>query len=77
MIFDEATSSLDAKSEKAIQNTIYGLRGNQTLIIVAHRLATVKECDFLVWIENGKAKMIGTPAEVLDKYENSLHTNTL
>jgi ATP-binding cassette, subfamily B, bacterial PglK len=77
MIFDEATSSLDAKSEKAIQNTIYGLRGNQTLIIIAHRLATVKECDFLVWIENGKAKMIGTPAEVLDKYENSLHNNAL
>ena len=77
MIFDEATSSLDSKSEKAIQNTIYGLRGNQTLIIIAHRLATVKECDFLVWIENGKAKMIGTPAGVLDKYENSLHNNAL
>ena len=77
IVFDEATSSLDAKSEKAIQNTIYGLRGDQTLIIIAHRLATVKECDFLVWIENGKIKMIGTPAEVLDKYENSLHTNTL
>jgi ABC-type multidrug transport system fused ATPase/permease subunit len=77
MIFDEATSSLDAKSERAIQNTIYGLRGNQTLIIIAHRLVTVKDCDFLVWIENGKIKMIGTPTEVLDKYENSLHTDTL
>ena len=77
MISDKVPSFLRAESEKAIQNTIYGLRGNQTLIIIAHRLATVKECDFLVWIENGKAKMIGTPAGVLDKYENSLHNNAL
>jgi ATP-binding cassette, subfamily B, bacterial PglK len=72
MIFDEATSSLDAKSEKAIQNTIYGLRGSQTLIIIAHRLATVKDCDFLVWIENGKIKMNGTPTQVLNEYEKAL-----
>ena len=73
MIFDEATSSLDAKSEKAIQDTIYGLRGKQTLIIIAHRLSTVKDCDFLVWIENGKIKMVGTPTQVLNKYEEALY----
>ena len=40
MIFDEATSSLGAKSEKAIQDTIYGLIGKQTLIIIAQRSAS-------------------------------------
>ncbi|MCL0107953.1 ATP-binding cassette domain-containing protein, partial [Peptococcaceae bacterium] len=69
MIFDEATSSLDTKSEKAIQDTIYNLKGNQTLIIIAHRLSTVKDCDFLVWIEKGEVKMIGEPDEVLERYE--------
>ncbi len=69
MIFDEATSSLDTKSEKAIQDTIYNLKGKQTLIIIAHRLSTVKDCDFLVWIEKGEVKMIGEPDEVLERYE--------
>lgn len=69
MIFDEATSSLDTKSEKAIQDTIYSLKGKQTLIIIAHRLSTVKDCDFLIWLEKGSVKMIGSPQEVLAEYE--------
>ena len=70
MIFDEATSSLDMKSEKEIQQTINSLKGKQTLIIVAHRLSTVAECDFLIWIENGKIKNIGHPDEILHLYNN-------
>ena len=69
MIFDEATSSLDTKSEKAIQNTIYSFKGKQTLIIIAHRLSTVVDCDNLVWLEKGIVKMIGKPQEVLAKYQ--------
>lgn len=69
IIFDEATSSLDNKNEKAIQETIYGLKGKLTLIIVAHRLSTVKDCDFLVWLEKGKIKMLGSAEEILAKYE--------
>ena len=74
MIFDEATSSLDTKSEKAIQDTIYSLKGKQTLIIIAHRLSTVKECDFLIWIEKGSIKMIGSPQAVLAEYEGKEKT---
>jgi len=69
MIFDEATSSLDTKSEKVIQKTIYSLKRKQTLIIIAHRLTTVQECDFLIWLEKGTIKMIGSPKEVLAKYD--------
>lgn len=73
IIFDEATSSLDSKSEKGIQNTIYGLRGKLTLIIIAHRLTTVKDCDLLLWIEDGRIKMVDTPDKVLNKYEKGMN----
>lgn len=70
MIFDEATSSLDMNSESSILKTIYGLKGKQTMIIVAHRLATVEKCDALVWIDKGRVKMIDTPNVVLDVYNS-------
>jgi ABC-type multidrug transport system fused ATPase/permease subunit len=71
MIFDEATSSLDIKSEKAIQKTIYSFKGRQTLIIIAHRLSTVRDCDRLVWIEKGRIKKIGDPNKILGDYDSS------
>lgn len=69
MIFDEATSSLDTKSEKLIQETIYSFKGKHTLIIIAHRLSTVKSCDRVIWLENGKIKMDGKPEKVLNEYK--------
>jgi len=72
LIFDEATSSLDTKSEKKIQNTIYSLKGNHTLVIIAHRLSTVEECDFLIWLEKGKVKSIGETKSVLSEYQKFL-----
>ena len=69
MIFDEATSSLDVKNEKAIMETIYGLKGRQTMIIVAHRLTTLEKCDFIVWLEKGEIKMQGGAEEVINAYD--------
>ena len=68
IVFDEATSALDSRNEKAIQETIYDLRGKLTLVIVAHRLSTVKNCDLLVCIDKGKLVKIGTPDIVLPWY---------
>lgn len=68
MVFDEATSSLDTNSEKAIQKTIYSFKGKQTLVIIAHRLTTVEDCDTVIWLEKGKIKMSGDPEIVLNKY---------
>jgi ABC-type multidrug transport system fused ATPase/permease subunit len=68
MIFDEATSSLDTKSEKAIQQTIYSFKGKQTLIIIAHRLSTVEDCDKIIWLEKGGIVKTGTPDEILLEY---------
>ena len=70
MIFDEATSSLDTRSEKAIQETIYSFKGKQTLIIIAHRLTTVENCDRIIWLEKGHLKMVGKPKTVLDLYRS-------
>jgi len=72
MVFDEATSSLDSKSERAIQDTIGALRGSKTLIIVAHRLKTVEQCDLIIWLEVGKVRLVDKPEKVLCEYEESL-----
>jgi len=69
MIFDEATSSLDTKSEKSIQKTIYSFKGKQTLIIIAHRLTTIEGCDKVIWLEKGSIKMLGEVKSVLEKYK--------
>jgi HlyD family secretion protein len=54
LILDEATSSLDGITEKTIMNTIHDFSGKKTIIMIAHRLATVKECDLIFLIEKGK-----------------------
>jgi len=53
-IFDEATSSLDTKSENLIQKSINNLVGKQTIIIIAHRLSTVKKCDYIYVLDKGR-----------------------
>ena len=73
LIFDEATSALDSFNEKAIQSTIRNLKGEQTLIVVAHRLSTVEECDLLIWIEKGEIRKIATPGEILPLYQENMN----
>lgn len=70
MVFDEATSSLDTNSEKKIQETIYSFKGQQTLVIIAHRLSTVRNCDKVIWLEKGRINMIDTPDNVINVYAN-------
>jgi subfamily B ATP-binding cassette protein MsbA len=54
LILDEATSSLDSESEKLIHDYMNEIRGKSTLIVVAHRLSTIRDADQIVVIENGK-----------------------
>lgn len=53
LILDEATSALDSETETAVMESISALQGFKTLIIVAHRLTTIKNCDRIYEIENG------------------------
>ena len=60
LIFDEATSSLDSKSENYIQNSINNLIGEKTMIIIAHRLSTIKKCNYIYLLEKGRIIQEGT-----------------
>ncbi|MDR1506219.1 MAG: ABC transporter ATP-binding protein [Treponema sp.] len=54
LVLDEATSSLDNETEEKIMDEIYGVSGDKTLIIIAHRLSTVEKCDRRIRIEDGR-----------------------
>jgi ABC-type multidrug transport system fused ATPase/permease subunit len=54
LILDEATSSLDAESEKLVQEALDKLMQNRTSIIIAHRLSTIRDVDCIYVLENGK-----------------------
>ena len=67
LVFDEATSSLDYESERSIQMAMRSLLGTRTLIIIAHRLSTVREADQIVVLDQGKIAEIGTHEELLSR----------
>lgn len=60
LILDEATSALDNETEHRISETIRALRGDVTLIIVAHRLSTVRHCDQIALMSSGRVASVGT-----------------
>jgi len=64
IVLDEATSALDAETERAVSEALGELRGSVTLVIIAHRLATVQHCDHVVYLEDGRIKSSGTFDEV-------------
>ena len=64
LVLDEATSALDAETENEIAQTISNLAGQVTLIIVAHRLATVRDCDQVAYLDGGRLEALGTFDEV-------------
>jgi ABC-type multidrug transport system fused ATPase/permease subunit len=65
IIFDEATSALDNETEYAVMHAIESLSKELTVLIIAHRLTTLKNCTQIVELENGDIKKIGTYQEVL------------
>ena len=65
LVLDEATSALDNETEKNVMDSINNLKGNMTIIIIAHRLTTVKDCDVIVELDKGSIAKIGTPREIL------------
>lgn len=65
--FDEATSSLDAKNEKAITEKLAAYTKGKTSIVIAHRLSTVKDADQIIVLEKGEIKELGTHQELTQK----------
>ena len=54
LVFDEATSALDNETEAAIMDAINSLKGRKTMVIIAHRLKTIENCDIVYRVENGR-----------------------
>lgn len=67
IILDEATSSLDSKTEKDVSESIQLLRGKSTVIMIAHRLSTVAQADMVVYVDKGQILAKGTFDEVREQ----------
>jgi len=64
LVLDEATSSLDGQTEADISNAIDALRGSVTIILIAHRLSSVRHVDKVVYMDSGEIKAVGSFEEV-------------
>ena len=65
LILDEATSALDSESEAVFQKELFNLKGKMTIVIVSHRLCTIKDCDEIVVINEGKIVEKGKHEELI------------
>jgi ABC-type multidrug transport system fused ATPase/permease subunit len=64
LVLDEATSSLDGETEANISEAIHALRGSTTIVMIAHRLSTVRDADIVVYLSGGKIMATGSFEEV-------------
>ena len=69
IIFDEATSALDNETEQSVMKAIEALEGELTLLIIAHRLSTLKKCSTIVELGGGGIKRVGSYQEILNNSE--------
>ena len=76
LVLDEATSSLDARSESLVQEALEKLMENRTTIIIAHRLSTIRKADRILVIKDGRIAESGTHTE-LTQLENGIYSNLL
>lgn len=71
LVLDEATSSLDTDTERGVMEAVRALHGSKTIIIVAHRLSTVEDCDRLYRLEQGRIVAEGKPGALLSNPSSS------
>ncbi len=69
LVLDEATSALDGPTEQAVMSAISALEGRKTIIMIAHRLATVRSCDRIIMLGQGRVVASGTYDELLEENE--------
>ena len=69
LVLDEATSSLDHQTETSVMQAIYNMRNSITIIIIAHRLTTVRGCDHILLIDSGRLKDQGSFNELSHRHQ--------
>jgi ATP-binding cassette subfamily B protein len=69
LLLDEATSSLDAESERLVQTALDRLMKNRTTLVIAHRLATVKQADKIIVMDQGEVVASGTHQQLVGSSE--------
>jgi ATP-binding cassette, subfamily B, bacterial PglK len=67
LVFDEATSALDSTTEKSVMDAIQKLNSDLTILLIAHRLSTVRKCDMIVELEHGRVVAQGTYEQLLER----------
>ena len=67
IFFDEATSALDAENEKIIHDNLQSFFKGKTVVIIAHRLSTVKNADQIIVLKNGEIVESGSHLQLVDK----------
>lgn len=74
LIFDEATSALDVESEQIIQQNLKKIAENRTVLIIAHRLTTIRDADCIFALEDGELREMGTIADLLSQADGIFKT---
>ena len=69
LIMDEATSALDNVTEKQVMQSISRMKGERTIILIAHRLSTVQDCDMIYFLDHGELQASGTYRELVNSSE--------
>lgn len=67
LLLDEPTSALDGEAEQRLLQTLEGVRGRMTVVVVAHRLCTVRRAERIFWIEGGECTDVGTHEELVGR----------
>ena len=70
IVLDEATSSLDGQTESDLANALHALKGKVTVVMIAHRLSSVRKVDKVVYLENGEVRSSGTFQQVRSEVPN-------
>ena len=64
LVLDEPTSALDVDSERLVQDSLRRRRSDVTVVVIAHRMSTLSDCDRILVLEDGRLAALGTPDEV-------------
>jgi ABC-type multidrug transport system fused ATPase/permease subunit len=69
LVLDEGTSALDTATEREVMKAIEGMKGQRTILLIAHRLSTVANCDRIVFLHNGRIDAIGSYSELIATHD--------